>query len=170
MKVYAANEAEIDERLNLDKRQDSRAFCLCFKTLEEAPDGFYELQDRLREGLENEFWANFDDGVDRSRFKSWQSGAMHSQFYFNSDLFGSERIVIELSNQIVGDKLIRLIMSYLEKSSPRYCVVAAVYKGMERGSEYLGRFVMTLEEIAVEESLAGTWSKRIQFMEIEERR
>jgi hypothetical protein len=32
---------------------------------------------------------------------------------------------------------------------------------------YLGRFVVNLDEIAVEESLADTWSKQIKFMEIE---
>ena len=170
MKVYTASDAEIDERLELDKRQNSRAFCLCFKTLDEAPDGFYDLQDKIRDGLEKEFWASFDDGIDRSRFQSWESGAMHTQFCFDSDMFGSERIEVEIVDEILGDKLIGVIMSYLEKCPPRYCVMGAVYREQMNGDKYIGRFVMNLDEIAVEESLADVWSKRVQFMEVEERK
>jgi hypothetical protein len=34
-------------------------------------------------------------------------------------------------------------------------------------NDYIGRFVINLDEIAVEESLADTWSKQVKFMEIE---
>lgn len=165
MKVYRASESEIDERLELDKRRNSRAFCICFNSLEEAPDGFYDLQDKIRDGIQKVFWLNFDDGVEHLRVNPWES----ETFFINPDMFGSERIVVELSAEILSDKLIGLIMSYLEKCPSRYCVIAAVYRGMQRGSEYLGRFVMNLNEIAVEESLVDVWSKQIQFMEIAER-
>ncbi len=82
-------------------------------------------------------------------------------------MFGSERIVLEMSKEILGDKLIGLILSYLEKNAPSYCLTASVYENMEKGSEYLGRFVINLEEIAIEESLADTWLKQLKFMEIE---
>lgn len=44
MKTYKISENELDERLELDKRKNHRAFCVCSQTLEEAPDGFYDLQ------------------------------------------------------------------------------------------------------------------------------
>jgi hypothetical protein len=168
MIIYKISEKELDERLKLDKREDTRGFRISFKTLEEAPEGFYDLQRKICDGLENVFRANFDDGVDRSHLKPWQMW-QHNFFYFNGDMFGSERIVIEMSKEILGDKLIGLIMSYLEKCPSRYCVTASVYENMERGSKYLGRFVINLEEIAVEESLADTWSEQVKIMEIEER-
>jgi hypothetical protein len=116
--------------------------------------------------MQREFWLNFDNGVGQLRANPWES----ESFCFNTDMFGSERIVIELSNEILGDKLIGLILSYLEKCPSHYCVIAAVYRGMQKGSEYLGRFILNLDEIAVEESLADVWSKQVQFMEIEERK
>ena len=170
MQVYSASENEIDERLEMDKRRKSRAFCICFSSLEEAPNGFYDLQDKIRDELEKEFWANFDDGIDRSRFHSWESGALHTQFHFNGDMFGSERIEVEIIDKILGDKLIGVIMSYLEKCPSRYCVIGSVYREQMKGNNYIGRFVINLDEIAVEESLADVWSKQIQFMEIEERK
>lgn len=166
MKIYKISEGELNERLELDKRKNHRAFCICFKTLGEAPDGFYDLQRKISDGLEKEFRANFDDGVDRSHWTPWQMWE-HNFFYFNGDMFGSERIVIEMSKEILGDKLIGLILSYLEKCPSRYCVTISVYESMERGTGYLGRFVINLDEIAVEEPLAGIWSKQVEFMEIE---
>jgi hypothetical protein len=163
LKTYKISEQELDERLELDKRQDRRAFCVCFKTLEEAPKEFYELQDKIRNGLQREFWLNFDDGAEHLRRKPWDS----NKFFFNTDMFGSERLVVDMSKEILGDKLIGLIMSYLEKFPSRYCVVGTVLENMERGSEFVGRFVINLDEIAVEESLADTWSKQVKFMEIE---
>jgi hypothetical protein len=59
VKVYTASEDEMDERLNLDKRRNSRAFCVCFNTLDEAPAGFYDRQNELRDGLEKEFLGKF---------------------------------------------------------------------------------------------------------------
>jgi hypothetical protein len=163
MKIHKVSEKELDERLELDKRQNSRAFCICFKSLEEAPKEFYELQDKIRNGLQREFWLNFDNGADCLRRRPWDS----KNFFLNTDMFGSERIIADMSKEILGDKLIGLIMSYLEKCPSRYCVVASVLESMERGANDIGRFVMNLEEIAVEESLADTWSKQVKFMEIE---
>lgn len=79
-------------------------------------------------------------------------------------MFGSERLVFEMSQEILTGKMIGLVLAYLEKTSPSYCLTASVYKNMEKGSDYLGRFVITLDEIAVEESLVETWSKQIKFM------
>jgi hypothetical protein len=166
MKTHKISEQELDERLELDRRRNNRAFCICFKTLEEAPDGFYDLQRKISDGLENELCANFEEGYEAPRYK-W-ANPTNKWFCFNGDMFGSERIVIEMSKEILGDKLIGLIMSYLEKCPSRYCVIASVYENMERGSKYLGRFVINLEEIAVEESLTDVWGKQIKFMEIED--
>ena len=166
MKIYSISEDEMDKRLEFDKRRNNQAFCICYNSLKEAPDGFYKLQDKVRDGLEKEFWLAFDNGVEHLRDKPWNS----EFFYFNSDMFGSERLVLEMSNDILGDKLIGLIMSYLEKYASSYCVTASVYRGMQKGSEYLGRFVINLDEIAVEESLAEVWARQIQFLEIEERK
>lgn len=163
MRIYQISKKELDERLELDKRQNGRAFCICFKSLEEAPKEFYKLQDKIRNGLQEEFWLNFDNGAELLRRKPWDS----KNFYFNTDMFGSERIIVDMSKEILGDKLIGLIMSYLEKCPSRYCVVASVLESMDRGANDIGRFVINLEEIAVEESLADTWLKQVKLMEIE---
>jgi hypothetical protein len=164
LKTYKISKRELDERLKLDKRQDSRGFRICFKTLEEAPDGFYDLQRIISDELEKEFCANFEEGYEAPRYE-W-ANPTNKWFCFNGDMFGSERIVIEMSQEILGDKLLGVIMSYLEKNAPSYCLTADVYESME-SDNYLGRFVVNLDEIAVEESLADTWSKQIKFMEIE---
>jgi hypothetical protein len=167
MKVHKVSTEELDRRLQLDKRHDRRAFCRVFKTLDEAPAGFYDLQNKIRDGLEKELWANFDDGVDRSNVKSWEPEAMHTWFHLDSDMFGSDRIEMEISHTILGDKLLGVIMSHLEKFQPAYCVVAEVYNELMRGSNYLGFFVITIDEISIDESLAELWSKQVRFMEIE---
>jgi hypothetical protein len=92
----------------------------------------------------------------------------HAHFYFPAELISSERIIIELSSEILSDKLLGLILNYLEKCESKYCVIAAVYSGKIVGENWLGRFVINLEEIAVEESLAKTWSRKVQFLPIEE--
>ncbi|HTV41863.1 MAG TPA: hypothetical protein VMF08_14875 [Candidatus Sulfotelmatobacter sp.] len=163
MKIYKASEKEINERLELDKRKSSRGFGVCFDSLEEAPNGFYKTQDEIRNGLQKEFWLAFDNGAEHLRYKPWDS----KFFYFNTDMFGSERMVVEISKAIFSDKLIGLILSYLEKCSSRYYVIASVYENLDKGSQYLGRFVINLNEIAVEESLAAIWSQQVKFMEIE---
>lgn len=163
MKIYKISQKELDERLELDKRQDSRGFRVSFKTLEEAPDGFYALQDKIRDGLEKEFWLSFDNGAEHLRRNPWDS----KNFFFNADMFGSERLVVEMSKEILNDKMIGLTLSYLEKNAPSYCLTASVFENMEKGSDYLGRFVINLDEIAVEESLADIWAKQVKFMEIE---
>ncbi len=91
---------------------------------------------------------------------------MAENFYFNTDMFGSERLVFEINDAILGDKLLGLVLSYLEKKCPRFCFLAAVYENYD-SQKYLGRFVVNLEEIAVEETLAGTWSKQVKFMPVE---
>ncbi|HSY43353.1 MAG TPA: hypothetical protein VK811_05540 [Candidatus Acidoferrum sp.] len=168
MKVYAISETELNERLNLDKRRNSRAFYLCFETLDEAPAGFYERQNELRDGLEKEFWTNFEEGKEdpghgliKIVYNKW--------FFFDGDMYGSERIDIEITDNIIGDKLLGIIMAYLEKSAPNYCVIGAVYREKLTGKNYLGRFVVTCEEIAVEESLVELWTNQVQYMEIEKR-
>ncbi len=163
MKIYKINEQELDEKLELDKRSNQRGFRTVFNSLEEAPDGFYDLQNQIRNGLQQVFWLAFDKGVEDLPDKPWDS----KYFYFNTDIFGSESLVVEMSKEILGDKLIGLIMSYLEKCSSRYCLIASVYESMERGAVYLGRFVINLDEIAVEEALVDTWFKQVRVMEIE---
>jgi|HubBroStandDraft_1064217.scaffolds.fasta_scaffold478335_2 hypothetical protein len=83
---------------------------------------------------------------------------------------GSERIVIELTDNIIGDKLLGVIMAYLEKCTARYCVIGVVYNEETKGNNYIGRFVINRDEIAVEESLAGLWSRQVKIMEIDEKR
>ncbi|MCE0498556.1 MAG: hypothetical protein LV481_11480 [Methylacidiphilales bacterium] len=166
MKICKITEKELDERLELDKRRDSRGFRISYDSLEEAPDGFYDLQNKIRDGLQREFWLVFDNGTEHLRSNPWDSNF----FYFNTDMFGSERLVVEMSKEILGDKLVGLVMSYLEKCARSYCVTASVYENMERGAEYLGRFVINLDEIAVEEALADIWSKQVKVMEIDEKK
>jgi hypothetical protein len=163
MKIYTASEKEISQKFN------SQWFCKVFKTLEEAPEGFYDLQDKIRDGLEKEFWVSFPEGEDRSPRPSWQSPS-HNWFCFNTDMFGSEHITIEMTKEILEDKLIGIVLSYLEKCPSRYCVILDVYDNMMKGSEYIGSVIMNLKEIAIEETVAEVWSKQIKFMEIEERK
>lgn len=166
MKIYKSSEKEIDERLRLDKRKNSKAFCRYFDSEEELPAGFYDLQDKIRDGLEKVFWENFDDKADRSQLPSWRK-PMNKFFFFSAELLISERIIIELSIEILDDKLIGLIMSYLEKYASSYCVIGAVHSEEIKGEKYIGRFVINLDEIAVEESLADIWARQVKFMEIE---
>jgi hypothetical protein len=166
--VYTATEKEIDERMNLDKRQNSRAFYLCFKTLEEAPEGFYDRQNELRDGLEKEFWESYKEGKEEPRYK-W-ANPDNKWFYFDGDMYGAERIDIELTDNIIDDKLLGIVMAYLEKNAPNYCVIGAVYKDEMTGKNYMGRFIVTTDEIVVEGSLAELWAKQVRIMEIEERK
>lgn len=154
MKVYGASEKEIDKRLELDKRKDSSAFCRYFESEEVLPSGFYDLQNKIRDGLQETFCKKYDNGVSRN---SWDN------FYFPAELLMSERIIIEMTKEILDNKLVSLILAYLEVIPSRYCVIVAVYKGMQRGSEYLGRFIINLDEIAVEASLWKTWSDQIKL-------
>jgi len=167
MKIYRATEKQIDERLALDKRRDSSAFCRGFDTEAELPLGFCDLQDKIRDGLEAEFWVKFDDGKDRSNLRPYQLAGAQDFFFFPAELIMSERILIEMSHEILGDKLLGLIMAYLEKCPSRYCVILAVCRGEIIGSNYVGRFVINQDEIAVKESLCETWSKQVKIMEIE---
>ena len=168
MKVSRASETDIDRRLALDAGQAKEAFCRNFESDAEVPAGFYDLQDEIRKGLRKEFWEKYDDGKDRSKLKPWQLATSHELFFFPGDLINSERMIIELSSEILHDSLIGLILSYLEKFSPTYCVMVAVCSGRNmKGSNYIGRFVINLKEIAVEESLVEVWSQQVQFMEIE---
>jgi hypothetical protein len=166
MKIYKGNEKELEERLALDKRREPKAFYRYFGSEEELPTAFHDLQDRIRDGLEKELWTNFEDGVDQSKNPSWRKPT-NKFFFFSAELMNCELVKLEMSHEILGDKLIGIILSYLEKCPSRYSVVAAVYRGMQKGSEYLGRFVINLDEIAVEESLVETWSKQVNFMPIE---
>ena len=169
MKVYAASEIELDERLNLDKRRNERAFCLCFDSLEEAPPVFYKIQDKIRDGLEEELMEKYKEGWEAPRFK-WQTSPTNKWFCFKTDMFGSERIVVEITDNILGDKLLGIIMAYLEKCSSPYCVVGVVYKQAMEGEKYMGRLVINNNEIAVEESLVELWTNQVQYMEIEKRK
>jgi len=167
MKIYRASENEIDDRLLLAKQRNTKGFCRNFDSEDETPAGFYELQDKVRDGLEKVFWENFDDKADRSKLPSWRK-PMNKFFFFDVARIESERMVIEMSCEILGDKLIGLIMSYLEKFASGYCVIGAIHTEEIKGEKYIGRFVINLEEIAVEESLADVWGKQVKFMEIEE--
>jgi len=80
----------------------------------------------------------------------------------------SERIIIEINQEILGDKLLGLIMSYLEKCPARYCVILAGHGGEGmKGVNYLGRFVINQDEIAVEESICEVWRQQVKIIEIE---
>jgi hypothetical protein len=163
MRTYRLSEKDLDERLELDKRRDPRGFRISYDSLEEAPSGFYDLQNKIRSGLQKEFWLAFDNGAENLRRSPWDS----NNFFFNSDMFGSERLVVEINKEILNDKLIGLVLSYLEKHAPSYCLTASVFDGKIEGEKYIGRFVINLDEIAVEESLADTWSQQVKFMGIE---
>lgn len=165
MKIYSVSEKEIDERLKLDKRHAFQAFCRNFNLEDELPFGFYDLQNQIRDGLENVFQKKFDDGIDKSHLKPWKKENIF--FYFPAELIPSERVIIEISNEILQDKLVKIIINYLEKCPYRYCIIAAVYGGMQKGSKYIGRFLINLDEIVVEESLAAVWSSQMKCMKIE---
>lgn len=168
MRVKAVDTAELDERLDLDKRCNTSAFCVTFHSLDEAPDGFYDLQSTIRDGLERRFAENFgNDGVDRSDLKAWEL-PRYRWFCFNTDMCGAECIETEIVDEILGDKLVGIVLAYLEKEAPRYCMVAEVYRTELKGKNYIGRFVINLHEIAVEETLADIWSRNIQIMPLEE--
>ncbi|HVM63177.1 MAG TPA: hypothetical protein VMV72_20120 [Verrucomicrobiae bacterium] len=169
MRIYKATEAEIDERLALDKRFSDAAFCVGFEVESEIPAGFCDLQDKIRDGLEREFIEKFDDREDRS--KPWELNGSHELFDFPADLIPSERIVVWLGSDILSDRLLGVVLGYLERCRSGYCVIAAVCSGREIvGRNYLGRFVLNLEEIAVEESLAPTWTKQVHLLPIDEER
>jgi hypothetical protein len=168
MKVYRASEDEIDKRLALDKRKSKAAFCRGFESDSEIPSGFCDLQDKIRDGLEKEFFTQFDDGIDRSNLEPRKLRRSYTLFYFPAELIRSERIIIEISSDLLDDRLLGIILAHLERCQSRYCVIAAVYLGRKIvGANYLGRFVLNLEEIAVEDSLVETWSKQVRFLEIE---
>ena len=70
-----------------------------------------------------------------------------------------------MRHELLSDKLLGIIMSYLEKCPSRNGVNTAVCRGGMKGANYLGRFVINREEIAVETSLSDIWRQQIKFME-----
>lgn len=169
MKIYKISEAELDRRLILDKKISKEAFCCNYYESDETiPAGFCELQDKIRDGLEAQVVAKFGDTEVVLELDDFGLPILHENFFFPADPINSERIILELNYKILTDKLIGLILSYLEKLSSRYCIIAAVFsgKGM-KGTNYIGRFAINHEEIAVEESLAEIWSKQVQFLPTE---
>ena len=167
MKVNKVTEAELDRKLAFDQMKAGNGFCCGYQDESEIPAGFYDLQDKIRDGLEKAFFSSFDDGKDRSCLASWKVSGSHKWFFFPAEPISAEEIIIELSTEIFGDKLIGLILAYLEKCKCKYCVVVAVYEGEIKGRTYLGRFVINSEEIAVEDTLAEVWSKRVQLFDFE---
>jgi hypothetical protein len=156
MKIYVAREEQIDERLALDKRRNVRGFYRYFDSEAELPFGFFDLQDKVRDGLRTKFNENFDNGIPGE----------YNLFYFPEELLTCEQIGVELSREILGNQLLGIILKYLDDCESRYCVVGAVYESMQRHSKYLGRFVANCEEIAVEESLYGAWSTQVTLLDI----
>ena len=170
MKIYTASEEELDQRLALDKRRDARAFYTYYLLDEELPAGYLDLQDKIRDGLEQEYWRNFDDGIDRSQLETFGLAAMHSQFFFPAEPLPCELITIEMSHELLCDKLLGIIVSYLEKCPSSYCVTTAIFRGGLKGTNYLGRFVINRDEVAVEAALSDIWRRQIKFMELEDRK
>lgn len=167
MNVHISSEKEMDERLQLDKRSDDSVFCRNFDSEDDLPPGFHDEQETIRDGLEKVLWDNFDDGINRSRFKPWQtSAATHTQFFVMDEMCGSERLIVELSEEILGDKLIGLIWAYLEKCPAPYCIIGSVHRGRLGDGVYLGRFVMNKNEIVVEESLSDAWARQVKYLEL----
>ena len=157
MKIYKATEREIDSRLRLDKRCDARAFFRNFDSEAELPVGFYDLQNQIRDGLEAKFDQKFDNGA-------------HGEtklFYFPADLLIAELLGVELSWKMLDDRLIGLMLSFLDGCSAQYCIIGAVYKWTKPHSQFLGRFVVNRKEIAVEETLCDVWSKQVTLLEIQ---
>ena len=169
MKVYKASEADLDRRLMLDKRKTKEAFCRNFYESDAMiPVGFCELQDKIRDGLEAQVVAKFGDTETSAEPDSFGLPHLHENFLFPADPINSERIILEINNKILNDVLWEIILSFLSNSAPQYCVVAAVFGGKNmKGINYVGRFVVNLEEIAVENSLAEIWSRQMQSLAIE---
>jgi hypothetical protein len=112
--------------------------------------------------------AKFGDTEVPAESENFGLPHLHENFFFPADPINSERIIIEINNKILNDMLLGIILSFLSKSAPQYCLIAAVCTGKNmKGTNYVGRFVISVEEIAVEESLAEIWSKQVQFLEIE---
>ncbi|HTV42388.1 MAG TPA: hypothetical protein VMF08_17605 [Candidatus Sulfotelmatobacter sp.] len=169
MKIYKISEAELDRRLILDKKISKDAFCYnYYESDETVPAGFCELQDKIRDSLEAQVVAQFGDSEAVVESDNFGLSILHENFLFPADPVNSERIILELNCKILTEKLIGLILSYLEKLSSHYCIIAAVFsgKGM-KGTNYIGRFVINHEEIAVEDSLVEIWSKQVQFLAVE---
>jgi hypothetical protein len=169
MKVYKISESELDRRLTLDKKTSKEAFCCNYYESDETlPVGFCELQDKIRDGLEAQVVAKFGDTETCAESDNFGLPILHENFFFSADAINSERIIIEINNKILNDVLLGIILSFLSKSAPQYCLIAAVYTGKNmEGTNYIGRCVINVEEIAVEESLAELWSKQVQLLEIE---
>jgi len=122
MKIYKISEEEIDLRLGLDRLHDQGAFCSCFESEESLPPDFYSTQDKIRDGLEAVLNSNYENGG----LWEWKL------FYVSAEPILSERILVELSSEILDDRLIGLLLSYLEKSAVSYCIIVSVYKGMQK--------------------------------------
>jgi len=165
MNVHQVSEYEMDQRLLLDKKRDARGGCRDFDPEPEPPAGFYDVQETIRTELEDAFFANFDDGINRAKLPSWKRKA-NELFFFPEEMIEAERIVIEISSEILGDKLLGLILSRLEKHGPGYCVMLAVFYGEQKASNYIGRGVINLDEIAVESSLWAIWCKKVPSLEL----
>jgi len=143
-------------RLELDKRQDRRAFCVCFKTLEEAPKEFYELQDKIRNGLQREFCWTLT--MEQSICVG-SRGIQINSFQYRYVWFGALVVWYE-SRRFLRDKLIGLIMSYLEKfPSPLLCGWNS-FGNMERGSELLADLSSILMKLPLKNRLLILWSKQ----------
>jgi hypothetical protein len=170
MKVYRVSEADLDRRLMLDKRKAKEGFCRNFYESDAMiPVGFCEQQDKVRDGLEAAFLEEFNCSKERTDSDNYGLATLHEYFYFSADSVNSERIIVEISSEILNDALIGLVLSYLSKSAPQYCVIAAVSTGKNmKGINYVGRIVVNLEEIAVEESLTEIWCRQVQFLAIED--
>src|ERR1043165_3289869 len=111
MNAHKVTEQEIDTRLNLDRNVDQNGFCRNFYGNDSPPANFYQEQDTIRDGLERTLNCHYENGDD------W------NLFFMPADFIPSERIIVEISNEILANNLIQLILNYLKETSPGYCVI-----------------------------------------------
>ena len=114
MKIYQASEKEIDVRLELNRAHDQRAFCRNFEPEEKLPPKFYSFQDKIIHDLVAVLNSKYENGGDGAGSWEW------NLFYIPQEPIPSERILIEVSSEILDDKLIGLILPYLEKNAASY--------------------------------------------------
>ena len=91
--------------------------------------------------------------------------------YINHDMNPAHQLLIEITSSILDEALLHTLFQFLNAHAKEYCVYVSVYDFIEfpdvgAGKRYVGRVMLNLREIAVEETLKKLWERKIGLIEL----
>lgn len=106
-------------------------------------------------------WIEQEEAITGKLFDEVDAHYSREEVYVNGDIWADETLRLDIPSATLTPQFLQFLLLFLHKNAPEHCFLVSISSTFEPYSEGVGRILLNLHEIGIEDDAKDLWLENI---------